>query len=116
MTQIPMITNASMAFAEIALGQIKAFATAGNATHYEIWYLYAQGPDLAHRGVPFVRGIHTRSTKPWARQDGTLTDAAISSVSSLYSTTLRPAALSLLPESATRSKIVGLGGPMCARH
>ena len=35
----------TMAFAEVALGQIKSLRQTAVPRNYEIWYVYATGPD-----------------------------------------------------------------------
>ena len=70
----------TMAFAEIALGQIKALRQAATPRNYEIWYAYATGyhPSLNQKINETLQAerrarrepISSRSTRPICRRRG----------------------------------------------
>jgi diguanylate cyclase len=64
----------TMAFAEIALGQIKALRQPATPRHYEVWYAYAQGyhPSL------------NQSINETLARNGTLTEADIDQIYETY--------------------------------
>ena len=74
MTANPDDHERTMAFAEIALGQIKALRQPATPRHYEIWYLYAQGynPSL------------NQTINEMLARNGTLTDADIEHIYNSY--------------------------------
>ena len=83
----------TMAFAEIALGQIKALRQAASPRNYEVWYAYATGyhPSLNQK----VNDI--------LKQNGNLTDAELEQI---YDTYLAPTRLSEKIDSVG-SKVMG---------
>src|SRR5258706_944008 len=74
MTANPDDHERTMAFAEIALGQIKALRQPATPRHYEMWYLYAQGynPSL------------NQTINETVARNGTLTDADIEHIYGSY--------------------------------
>ncbi len=85
----------TMEFAEIALGQIRAFHQAASPRNYELWYTYATGYNQELNKT--VNDIPARS--------GTLTEAEFDHVYQTYSppSASRSGSTSSAPRSSTRS-------------
>src|SRR5436189_1376737 len=69
----------TMAFADIALGQIRALRLPASPRHFEIWYTYATG---------YNPSLNQTINETLAR-NGTLTDADLEQVYSAYISTTR---------------------------
>jgi diguanylate cyclase len=74
MTVNPDDHERTMAFADIALGQIKALRQPATPRHYEVWYLYAQG---------YNPSLNQTINETLAR-NGTLSDADIDQIFDTY--------------------------------
>src|ERR1041384_6421290 len=72
----------TMAFAEIALGQIKALRQAAIPRNYEIWYAYATG---------YQPSLHHKKSNETLKAAGTLSEADLEQI---YETFLSPMRLS----------------------
>src|SRR3954468_14344664 len=79
MTELANEHERTMAFAEIALGQIKALRHSAIPRNYEVWYTYATGynPSL------------NQTINETLAQNGTLTDADLEQVYSTYISSTR---------------------------